>query len=277
MRAFAALLLAGLLNVTNAAPAAAQNADRLLHSCELIEREASASRDAAFSLGYGQNECWDFMAGTLQYALLADADGKRLLTVCPAATTRIADAVRVFVDYARTHREKLDLKAAEVAYAAMKEAFPCKDPMKEDGSRKPAELATSLRLRFDENGKAEEIDRQNLNWYVAETDGPSIPVKAPFYGDCANGEQPFVYKPRLPPPANARSANYFDTGYCLEKSKNLIFVLSFEKPMSFKKIWIVAKGARAPHWDGRLLSDKLAVISIRAGLKNADLEISLVH
>lgn len=144
-------------------------------------------------------------------------------------------------------------------------------------SLKGIEIATSLRLRFDESGKPKEIDRQNLSWYVAETDGPSVPVNAPFYGDCPNGEQPFVYKPWLPPPATSGTENGIEPGYCLQKSKNLIFVLLFEKPISFRKITLFAKGMRLPEWDGKVLSAQLAVISIRAGMKNADLEIRLTN
>jgi hypothetical protein len=144
-----------------------------------------------------------------------------------------------------------------------------------DGSGKPAGVATSLRLRFDEGGKAHEVDRRNLNWYAVETDGPSVPIKAPFYGDCADGERPFVYKPRVPAPATVGSANDIEPGYCLQKSKNLVLVLVFEKPIPSAKISLLARGSRFSDWDGQLLNDRLAVISLHAGLKNLDLEISL--
>jgi hypothetical protein len=143
------------------------------------------------------------------------------------------------------------------------------------GEKKSAAVATSLRLRFDENGKAQEIERQNLNWYAVETDGPSVRVKAPFYGDCADGEPPFVYRPWVPPPATVGSANDIEPGYCLQKSKSLVLVLLLERPISSGKINLVAPGVRLPEWDGRLLTEQLAVISLHAGLKNVDLEISL--
>ena len=144
-------------------------------------------------------------------------------------------------------------------------------------SSKPAEIATSLRLQFDASGKAIEIDRKNLTWRVLETDGPGVPVKAPMYGDCADGEPPFVYKPWLPPLITAGSSNLFDPGYCLEKSKNFVFVLVFEKPISFKKIKLNAQGARLPEWDNKVITDQLAVFSIRGGLKNVALEITMVN
>jgi hypothetical protein len=140
-----------------------------------------------------------------------------------------------------------------------------------------SEVATFLRLRFDESGKAQELDKRNLNWYVAETDGPSVRVKAPFYGDCPDGEQPFVYRPWLPPPATAGSANNLEPGYCWQKSKTLIFVLLFEEPIALGNIRLSVQGERLPEWSGQLLGSQLAVISIRAGLKNVDLEIAVVN
>ena len=140
-----------------------------------------------------------------------------------------------------------------------------------------SEVAAFLRLRFDDSGKAQEIDKRNLNWYVAETDGPSVRVKAPFYGDCPDGEQPFVYRPWLPPPATAGSANNLDPGYCWQKSKTLVFVLLFEKPGSFGNIRLFTQGEKLPEWSGQLLSNRLAVIFVHGGFKNIDLEITLVN
>jgi hypothetical protein len=140
-----------------------------------------------------------------------------------------------------------------------------------------SEVAAFLRLRFDDSGKAHEVDKRNLNWYAAETDGPSVRVKAPFYGDCPDGEQPFVYRPWLPPPATAGSANNLEPGYCLQKSTTLVFVLLFEKPISFGNIRLFAQGEKLPEWSGQLLSNQVAVISIHAGLKSVDLEITVVN
>jgi hypothetical protein len=144
-------------------------------------------------------------------------------------------------------------------------------------SSKPAEIATSLRLQFDASGKALEIDRNNLTWRVLEIDGAGVPVKAPMYGDCADGEPPFIYKPWLPPLMTADSSNLFDPGYCLEKSKNLVFVLVFEKPVSFKKINLNAQSARLPELDNKVITDQLAVFSIRGRLKNVVLEITMMN
>jgi len=272
------LLLAACLNLTFGSLALGQSAERLLRDCESVQPGMPAGSDAtAFPSGSGGGECWHFMAATLQYARLANDNGMRLPTACPVPAAGISDAIQTFVGYARAHPEKLQLKAAEVAYEAMREAFPCKDASEtaSEQSSKPGQIATSLRLRFDESGKAHEIDSKNLNWYVVETEGPGIRVNAPFYGDCPDGEQPFVYRPWLPPPANAGSANNLEPGYCLQKSKNLVFVLSFERPIWSGRIKLSAHGTRIPQWDGQLLSKQLAVISIRAGLKDAELEITL--
>jgi hypothetical protein len=168
-----------------------------------------------------------------------------------------------------------------VAFLTAMSGFPvrAKDAEKSfhDAISDHSEVVTFLRLRFDEDGKAQETDKQNLNWYLAETEGPSIRVKAPFYGDCPDGEQPFVYRPWLPPPAIAGSANNLEPGYCLQKSTTLVFVLLFEKPISLGNVRLSARGEKLPEWSGQLLSSQLAVISIRAGLKSVDLEISVVN
>jgi hypothetical protein len=140
-----------------------------------------------------------------------------------------------------------------------------------------SKVAAFLRLRFNDSGKAQELDKQNLNWYVAETEGPSVRVKAPFYGDCPNGEQPFVYRPWLPPSATVGAANNIEPGYCLQKSKTLVFVLLFEKPISAGKIRLSAHEQKVTEWDGELLSNQLAVVSIHGGLKNVDLEIAVMN
>jgi len=103
-----------------------------------------------------------------------------------------------------------------------------------------------------------------------------VRVKAPFYGDCADGEPPFIYRPWVPPSATLGSANNIEPGYCLQKSRNLILVLVFEQPVSLGRLSLRVEGAGVPEWDGQLLNERLAVISLHAGLKNVGLEIRLL-
>jgi hypothetical protein len=56
---------------------------------------------------------------------LADHDGKTLLGACPKPDTTTTQVLRIFIEYARVHPEKLGLPAAAVAFNAMADAFPC--------------------------------------------------------------------------------------------------------------------------------------------------------
>jgi hypothetical protein len=53
--------------------------------------------------------------------------------------------------------------------------------------------------------------------------------------------------------------------------------LLFEEPIALGNIRLSVQGERLPEWSGQLLGSQLAVISIRAGLKNVDLEIAVVN
>jgi hypothetical protein len=72
-------------------------------------------------------QCWGFMGAVLEYAALADRDGRPLLAACPKPDTTTIQVLRVFIDYANSHPDKLGLSAAAVAFNAMADAFPCKD------------------------------------------------------------------------------------------------------------------------------------------------------
>jgi hypothetical protein len=66
------------------------------------------------------------MNAVLDYSVLAVRDGKPLLGACVSAETTTIDVIGLFVSYANSHPDKLNLSAAAVAYNAMAEAFPCK-------------------------------------------------------------------------------------------------------------------------------------------------------
>lgn len=76
--------------------------------------------------GNDVNQCWGFMTAVLEYETLTDTDGKTLLNACPDPDTTIPQVIGIFVKYARSHPEKLNLRAAAVAYNAMADAFPSK-------------------------------------------------------------------------------------------------------------------------------------------------------
>lgn len=123
--------LAALITVGVAAvcwtSARAQTAGELLNACELLESGMHVERDRVFlPPGADVARCWGFMEAVREYSALADKDGKTLLHSCPPEDGSTTLVLRLFVEYARAHPEKLNLPAAAVAFNAMADAFPCK-------------------------------------------------------------------------------------------------------------------------------------------------------
>lgn len=106
----------------------AQDGGEILQACETLEREIRIS-DSMVSLPSGDitpYKCWYFLSAIQQTTAMVDASGARLVYSCPGPNTSLTQIIRVFTNYARSHPEKLNLTAAQVAYDAMKASFPCK-------------------------------------------------------------------------------------------------------------------------------------------------------
>jgi hypothetical protein len=98
----------------------------MLHACELLSRGMHVEKGVVYIPPSPEaNQCWGFIESAQQYSTLADQEGKQLLDACPGEDTQTTDILKVFVDYARKHPEKLKLKAAAAAYNAIADAFPC--------------------------------------------------------------------------------------------------------------------------------------------------------
>ncbi len=124
MRTFCAALC---LVCISSALARAQSAGDMLKACEILQRGMHVEGNNVFlPPGVDARACWGFMSAVQQYSALADPNGKTLLNSCPPEDTKLSDVVRIFVDYARSHPDKMGVKAAAVAYNAMADAFPCK-------------------------------------------------------------------------------------------------------------------------------------------------------
>jgi hypothetical protein len=106
--------------------AQAQTARELLHVCELLQSGIYVEGSQVFiPPGSDVAQCWGFMLAVQQYSILADHDGKTFLGACPRPDTTTTQVLRIFIDYARSHPDKLRLPAAAVAFNAMADAFPC--------------------------------------------------------------------------------------------------------------------------------------------------------
>lgn len=105
----------------------AQSAGEMLRACEALEQGMRVVGGHPYLPRRPDvQQCWGSMEAVQQYATLAGQDGKQLLNACPGPDTKTTDIARVFINYAGAHPEKLELKAAAVAYNAMADAFPCK-------------------------------------------------------------------------------------------------------------------------------------------------------
>jgi Rap1a immunity proteins len=107
--------------------ALAQSASDMLHAYEILQRGMHVEGATVYlPPGNDVQQCWGFMNAVLQYATLANQNGKTLLNACPGPDTTVTQVIGVFVAYARSHPEKLYLKPAAIAYNAMADAFHCK-------------------------------------------------------------------------------------------------------------------------------------------------------
>lgn len=110
-----------------ASSAFAQSGADMLRACQLLQSGMHREGDTIYlPPGADVNQCWGFMSAVLQYASLADQSGKPLNNACPGPGVSVVDVIRLYVEYARAHPDKLQLRAAAVAYNAMADAFPCK-------------------------------------------------------------------------------------------------------------------------------------------------------
>src|SRR3954452_11242438 len=109
------------------APAQAVTGQELLRQCEALERGAIVSGETV-RLPKGQDAaaCWFYMGAVQDIAATVEEEGgPSLIGSCvPPETTRL-ELVRAFTEYARAHREDLDLRVTALVIPALSEAFPC--------------------------------------------------------------------------------------------------------------------------------------------------------
>lgn len=121
-----AAIAAFLTSIGTGAPALAQTAGELLHVCELLQSGIHVEGSHIFiPPGSDVAQCWGFISAVQQYSILADHNGKTWLGACPRSDTTTTQVLRIFIEYARSHPQKLGLPAAAIAFNAMADAFPC--------------------------------------------------------------------------------------------------------------------------------------------------------
>jgi hypothetical protein len=69
--------------------------------------------------------CWGYMQAVQDFAALADANGQRVLGICPPDRATMLDIVQAFVRYADRQGKDLPDNAALAVTQALQSAFPC--------------------------------------------------------------------------------------------------------------------------------------------------------
>jgi hypothetical protein len=69
--------------------------------------------------------CWGYMQAMQDLSVLADENGRRFMGACPPERTTLLELIQSFVNYARSHDDKLPDNAALAVSQALHEAFPC--------------------------------------------------------------------------------------------------------------------------------------------------------
>jgi len=106
---------------------AQETAEQLLQACENLERGLRFNGKTAYvPSDPDSNRCWGFFSAVQQTTAFETSPGNRLLFSCPGPTTTLTQIIRVFINFAHAHPEKLNERAAVIAYDAMQVAFPCR-------------------------------------------------------------------------------------------------------------------------------------------------------
>jgi uncharacterized phosphosugar-binding protein len=111
-RAFA-LVLITITSLIDSSAARGDSANEVLSSCEMLLRDLVVQGDTV-RFPRGGDHCWHYMTGM------------SVLGACAPPESTLVQIIRVFVDYARKNPARLHLRAANIATAALRQAFPCR-------------------------------------------------------------------------------------------------------------------------------------------------------
>jgi Rap1a immunity proteins len=114
-----------VLSLVAVEPAVAVTPKALLQSCGVVAAGARVRRAAEVEVPRTGLTCWFYMSAVQNMSVLTDEDGEPLLGICAPASTTLLDYVRIFVRYARRHRNDGAGNAAALVVEALNSAFPC--------------------------------------------------------------------------------------------------------------------------------------------------------
>jgi hypothetical protein len=128
-------------------------------------------------------------------------------------------------------------------------------------------LPTNLKLQFDAEGGATEIEANNVKWKTANLEtitNFNVTGVAPI---CPLNSQQLT----------ASGLLGTSTITCSKISKQWLFILSFEKPIKQKKVRLKTFGAQIPDWENEGTTANSSVVWVKGELKNLVLDIELVE
>ena len=125
-RIFAVLLIAFVVAMPPAHAGDAGSTRDLARDCQTLLRGKKGTGNK-IQIPFTERAlvCWGYMQAMQDFAVLGDADGRRLLGACPPEKTTLIELIEVFVGYVRTHEDDLPENAALAMTRALQQAFPC--------------------------------------------------------------------------------------------------------------------------------------------------------
>lgn len=126
------VLVAAAFTTTFNKDASAETAEEILRSCEIvIQQSTPVAANRTWVPTEGQH-CWDYFEAIFDLASLVDPKScsslpckNPTLGICPPENATFTQYVRVFVTAAHQNPGRLNLLAAGMAVAALRDAFPC--------------------------------------------------------------------------------------------------------------------------------------------------------
>jgi hypothetical protein len=107
--------------------AAVENAHELAGYCQSLKRGArGAGRQIYIPNKREALACWGYMQAMQDLSVLVDENGHRIMGACPPEQMTTLQLIRLFIRYARMHRNELPGNAVVSVFRALGEAYPCR-------------------------------------------------------------------------------------------------------------------------------------------------------
>jgi hypothetical protein len=117
---FVAFLVFAIVTV---GPAKAFSGTAVLPSCELLLRELQVTNEGGLSFPPQGESCYYYIAAVQDLSRYSE-NNRLTLNACLPEESKLTQLIRIFVNYAQSHPERLHLPASILALEALRKAFP---------------------------------------------------------------------------------------------------------------------------------------------------------